>query len=40
MSNPTAQPRLDGHTLLRWCSYAALAGLFVGVGIATAILAR
>ena len=40
MSNPDTQPRLGGHTLLRWCGYAALAGLFVGVGIGAVILAR
>jgi|KBSMisStaDraftv2_1062788.scaffolds.fasta_scaffold3739953_2 hypothetical protein len=40
MSNPTSQTRIDGHTLLRWCGFAALAGLFVGVGIGVTILAR
>jgi hypothetical protein len=40
MSSPASPTRIDGHTLLRWCSFAALAGLFVGVGIGVAILAR
>ena len=40
MSNPAVQTRVDGHTLLRWCGYAALAGLFLGVDIGAAILAR
>ncbi len=40
MSNPTSQTRIDGHALLRWCGFAALAGLFAGVGIGVTTLAR
>jgi hypothetical protein len=40
MSNPATHTRIDGHTLLRWCGFAALAGLFIGVGIGAAIVAR
>ena len=38
MSNPALQPRIDGHTLLRWCAHAAIAGLFPGVGTGAATL--
>ena len=45
MSNPNgaATPRpttFDGLALLRWCGYAAAAGLFAGIAIGTAVLTR
>ena len=45
MSNPNGaaaprETRFDGLTLLRWCGYAACAGLLAGLGTGTAILFR
>jgi hypothetical protein len=38
---PSVTPaRVDGRTLLAWCGYAALAGLFVCIGIGAALMAR
>jgi hypothetical protein len=40
MSKPAIYSRIDGHTLLRWCGYAVMVGLFVGVGIGATIVLR
>ena len=40
MTNPVTPARIGGRTLLAWCGYAALAGLFVGIGVGASLLAR
>jgi hypothetical protein len=40
MTHSVTPARIDGRTLLAWCSYAALAGLFAGFGIGAAVIAR
>ena len=40
MTHSVTPARIDGRTLLAWCGYAALAGLFVGIGIGAALIAR
>ena len=38
MGNPATHVRIDGHTLLKWCGYAVLAGLFLGIGTGSVML--
>ena len=40
MTHSVTPARIDGRTLLAWCGYAALAGLFVGIGIGAALIVR
>ena len=39
MSKPDTSPSIDGRRLLTWCGYAALAGLFIGIGAGIAVIA-
>ena len=40
MTHSVPPARINGRTLLAWCGYAALAGLFVGIGVGAAAIAR
>jgi len=40
MTNQSSRSRIDGRRLLMWCSFAALAGLFVGTGIGVAAIVQ
>jgi hypothetical protein len=40
MTHSVTPARIDGRTLLAWCGYAALAGLFVAIGIGSALIVR
>ena len=40
MSNPAMRSRLASDALLRWCSYAALGGLFIGTVIGIVAITR
>jgi len=40
MTNRLTQAPLGGGTLLVWCGYAALAGLFAGVAVGVVALLR
>ena len=40
MTHSITPSRVNGRTLLAWCGYAALAGLFVGIGIGATLIVR